>query len=330
MFLIKLNNEKSFYCDSNTTIFEAAMINGIILEHSCLSARCRSCAMHIEVGTTKDKLDDLVLSREEKLKSWALSCIAIPTSDLVIDIEDLKGIKIFEKKITPAKIQAIHKLNDSVIKLILRLPPNSNFGFNSGQYVNISSGLIKRSYSIANAYQEKGVLTFFIKKYENGLMSNYWFEIARAGDLLRLEGPFGSFFLRENKYENIIFLATGTGVAPIRAILENLSKTVNEFTNKNLWLFVGGRYEKDLFWNPSELSSIDNLKYIPVLSRPSKMWEGEKGYVQDIVVKLNIPLSDSQVYACGSGNMIESAKNLFFSKGLNHKNFFSDAFVATN
>ena len=99
MYKINLKNGKSFLCDANLTIFEAAKNNGIILEHSCLTARCRSCAVQVELGTMIDKFDDLVLSSEEKLNNWILSCNAIPTSDLVLDIEDLGDIKVFEKKI---------------------------------------------------------------------------------------------------------------------------------------------------------------------------------------------------------------------------------------
>jgi CDP-4-dehydro-6-deoxyglucose reductase len=196
--------------------------------------------------------------------------------------------------------------------------------------VNIFKGEIKRSYSIANPFEHNGGLTFFIKKYENGLMSNYWFEIAKENDLLRIEGPLGSFFLRENEKENIVFLATGTGISPIKAILENLNKSEEQFTNNKLWLFVGARNEDDLFWDSRELCNFNNLKYIPVLSRASDEWDGERGYVQDIVIKHNIPLANSQVYACGSNAMIDSAKNLLIENGLNKKYFFSDAFVQSN
>lgn len=330
MFNIKLNNGKSFICDSNTTVFEAAKNNGIILEHSCLIARCKSCIVQVKSGTTINKLDDLVLSEEEKSNNWRLTCNAIPTSDLVLDLEDLGCIQIFEKKIIPAKIQAIHKLNDMVIEVRLRLPPNSNFGYNSGQYVNITKGSIKRSYSVANAYRESGLLTFLIKKYENGQMSNYWFEEAKENDLLRIEGPIGSFFLRESEMENIVFLVTGTGVAPVKAILESITESPNILSNKKIWIFSGTRYENDLFWYPNELNGFSNFKYIPVLSQASEEWNGEKGYVQDILIKQNIPLKNAQVYACGSKNMIESAKQLLIEKGLDEKNFFSDAFIATN
>ena len=125
MFHITLKNGKSFSCEAIDTIFEGAKKNGIILEHSCLSARCRSCAVQIESGTVIEKYDDLVLSKEEKLNQWVLSCNAIPTSNVILDIEDLGGIQLFEKKIIPSKIQSIVKLNENVIEVSLRLPPNS-------------------------------------------------------------------------------------------------------------------------------------------------------------------------------------------------------------
>jgi CDP-4-dehydro-6-deoxyglucose reductase len=330
MFQISLKNGKSFPCDSNTTIFEAAKNRGIILEHSCLMARCRSCSTQINKGTTVDKLDDLVLSAEEKSNNWILSCNAIPTSDVLLEIEDLGGIQIFEKKIFPAKIHSITQMNENVIEVCLRLPPSSNFIYNSGQYVNIIKGQIKRSYSIANRYQKGSELIFFVKKYVSGLMSNYWFNEAKVNDLLRIEGPIGSFFLREIEVENIIFLATGTGVAPIKAILESVNDSASLYKNKYFWLFVGARYANELYWNPKELNSNLNLKYIPVLSRDEDGWNGERGYIQDIVVKHNIPLSDSQVYACGSNIMIEAAQKALIAKGLKRKHFFSDAFVETN
>ena len=330
MYKITLKNKKSFFCDSNKTIFEAAKENGIFLEHSCLSARCRSCVVRIEEGFTRDKIDDMILSKDEKSKKWILSCNAIPTTNVVLDVEDLGEIKFLDKKIVPAKIQSIEKLNDSVIKVILRLPPNSNFIYNSGQYGNITRGQLKRSYSIANAFKENGLLVFFIKQYENGLMSKYWFNDAKLNDLLQVEGPLGSFFLRENEMENIIFLATGTGVAPIKAILENISETIQKFTNTTFWLLTGARNEKDLFWDPNEFSSVLSLTYIPVLSNGSDNWKGERGYVQDVLIKQNIRLSNAQVYACGSNKMIESARKTLIENGLDSKYFFSDAFVATN
>ena len=328
MFLIKLKNNKTFTCDQNTTIFEAAKRNNINLEHSCLSSRCRSCVVKVLSGQTIDKEQELVLTEEDKKNNFVLSCNAKPLSDIELDIEDLGDIKLFDKKIIPSKISIIEKVADDVIRVVLRLPPNSNFNFNSGQYINIIKGNIKRSYSIANCSDHKNRLEFFIKNYENGLMSAYFFNEARINDLLRLEGPIGSFFLRDTSLKNIIFLATGTGVAPIKSILEELDKSHEKYQNKNFWVIVGARYQDDLFWEPN-LKNL-KIKYIPVLSRQDNDWGGEKGYVQNVVIKEQIDLENTQVYACGSDYMINSAKELFIKNNLKENNFFSDAFVETN
>ena len=328
MFKIKLKNNKTFTCDKDSTIFEAAKKSNIVLEHSCLSSRCRSCVVKVLSGNTINKEEELVLSEEDKNKNFVLSCNAKPLSDLELDIEDLGEITLFDKKIIPSKINSIVKLTDDVLKVTLRIPPNSNFKFNSGQYVNIIKGNLTRSYSIANSSDHKNQLEFFIKKYTNGLMSAYFFNEAKINDLLRLEGPIGTFFLRDSSLKNIIFLATGTGIAPVKSILEGLEKSHEQYQNKNLWVIVGARYQKDLFWEPN--FKILNIKYIPVLSREDNDWNGAKGYVQDIVLKQQIDLENTQVYACGSNDMIKSAKELFFKNNLKENNFFSDAFIQTN
>ena len=328
MFLIKLKNNKTFTCDKDSTIFEAAKKSNIVLEHSCLSSRCRSCVVKVLSGKTFNMEEELVLTEEDKKENFVLSCNAVPLTDIELDIEDLGEITLFEKKIIPSKINIIEKLNDDVFKIVVRIPPNSNFNFNSGQYVNIIKGNINRSYSIANSSYHKNHLEFFIKNYENGLMSEYFFKKAKINDLLRLEGPLGTFFYRESSFKNIVFLATGTGVAPVKSILEGLDKSHEQYYNKNLWVIVGARYQEDLFWKP--IFKNLNIKYIPVLSRQDNNWHGEKGYVQDIVLNQQIDLENAQVYACGSNDMINSAKKLFLKNNLEEKNFFSDAFVQTN
>lgn len=328
MYQIKLKNGKSFICDQNSTIFEAAKKNNILLEHSCLSSRCRSCVVKVVFGTTVNREEEAVLSQDEKNKNFILSCNAKPLSDLELDIEDLSEIRLFEKKIIPSKINLIEKMTDDVMKVVLRLPPNSSFNFNSGQYINIIKGNITRSYSIANCSDHKNQLEFFIKNYKNGMMSNYFFNEAKVNDLLRLEGPIGTFFLRDSSFKNIIFLATGTGVAPIKSILEGLDKSHEQNQHKNYWVIVGARSKEDLFWEPNFKNL--NIKYVPVLSRQNIDWNGEKGYVQDVVIRKQIDLENTQVYACGSNDMINSAKELFFKNNLKESNFFSDAFVQTN
>jgi CDP-4-dehydro-6-deoxyglucose reductase len=328
MYQITLKNNKTFTCDKDSTIFEAAKKSNIVLEHSCLSSRCRSCVVKIISGNTINNEEELVLTEKDKNNNYVLSCNAKPLSDLELDIEDLGDITLFEKKIIPSKISVIETLTDDVIKIVLRLPPNSNFNFNSGQYVNIIKGNLTRSYSIANCSNHKNQLEFFIKKYTNGLMSEYFFKEAKINDLLRLEGPIGTFFLRDSSFKNIVFLATGTGIAPIKSILEGLDILHEQYQNKNFWVIVGARYKEDLFWVPNFKNL--NIKYIPVLSRQASDWNGAQGYVQDIALKQQIDLKNTKVYACGSNDMINSAKELFFKNHLKDNNFFSDAFVQTN
>lgn len=330
MAKVRLGNSKSFLCEENMTIFEAAKSNHITLEHSCLIARCRSCIVKLNSGETKDRRDDLVLTEAERQDGFRLACNAIPLGDVSIDVEDLGDVVLYEKKIVPTKIRKITRITEDAMRVELRLPPNATLRYNPGQYVNLSRGELKRSYSIANAVSNEVGLTFFVKKYEAGLMSKYWFEEAQIDDLLRLEGPLGSFFFRNLENENIIFLATGTGVAPIKAILEWVNQNAQDFQSKKIWFIYGARFEQDLYWKPIELGAIPNLIFIPVLSRPSDRWNGEKGYVQEVVFRKNINLKNAQVYACGSSAMIASAKEVLVQNGLDPRSFFSDAFVATN
>lgn len=329
MYKINLKNKVSFECDENTTIFDGAKSNGVVLEHSCLKARCRSCLARVLKGSTINLEDELVLTEEERAENFVLSCNAKPTSDLFLDIEHLGDVIIYDKKLVPSKISKIEFINDTVIKLELRLPPNNDFPYNAGQYLNIIHAGIKRSYSIANRYEKGQNLLFFIKNYENGLMSEYWFKKAKLNDLLRIEGPIGTFFFRDSSKENIIFLATGTGIAPVKAILEDLEATApDKLKNKKVWFFSGARYENDLFWIPK--TSSFSINYFPVLSRPDSNWGGNVGYVQDVVLRQNINLKNSQVYACGSNDMIEAAKKMFIENDLEEHDFYSDAFVQTN
>ena len=329
-YKISLKNNKSFYCSSDETIFSAAKNSDIYLDHSCLSARCRSCIVKVLSGEIENVEDELVLSTYEKSNNYILSCNAKPKSDIELDLEDLTDFNFFEKQTLPAKISLLEKQTDSILKVVLRLPPNSNFCYNSGQYVNLIKGNIKRSYSIANKFDNNNHLEFFIKKYENGLMSKYLFEEAKVNDLLLLEGPFGTFFLRNPVLKNIIFLATGTGIAPIKAILENIFDDFKTFSDKKIWLFFGTKYKKDLFWLPNFDSNKLNIRFTTVFSRENKNLYKKREYIQDIVLNKNIDLKNSQIYACGSNEMINSARKLFLKNRLIESNFYSDAFVQTN
>lgn len=327
MYKIKLKNNKEFDCDSSTTVLKAALNQGINLEYSCLSARCRSCKVQVVEGTYNELEKDTILTEEEKSAGFVLSCNIVPCSDMKLEAEVLE-VDLPKKQIVPAKISKISYLKEDVIELIMRMPPKTEFNFLAGQFVNIQRGNDKRSYSIANLKNNENTLTFLIRNYQGGVFSKYWFEDAKENDLLRIEGPMGTFFYRENTTsENVVLLATGTGIAPIKAMLEQFSQETKWVQNKKVWLFWGGRKKEDLFLDFSFEGF--SFQYIPVLSREEN-WSGEKGYIQNIALKQNIDWKTAEVYACGSPNMIETSRKVLVQNGLREELFFSDPFVSTN
>ena len=258
---------------------------------------------------------------------YILTCCRTATTPLLLDIEDLGELAKLQVRTLPCRIDRLRLLSNDVLEVTLRTPPASKLKYVPGQYVDmIGRDGLRRSYSIANAPREDGNLTLQIRKVTDGEMSHYWFNEARANDLLRMEGPFGTFSLRKTNAKQLILLATGTGIAPIKALLEQLSEyTQHAFSV--IHLYWGGRFEEDIYWPPTFPGL--PLQFRPVLSR-SPDSAGHKGYVQHAVLKDELNLSASVVYACGSEAMINSAYVELVAAGLNSRNFYSDAFVSSN
>lgn len=326
MFKINLKNNIHFSCSPEDTILNGAQKENITLDYSCKTGRCQSCKAKVVEGTSIANLDEIGLSDFDKSNGYILTCVRTPTSDVTLDIEDLSSYSLEQVRTLPSKVDKITALIPNVIELQLRMPPQSNFKYLSGQYINIIKGDYKRSYSIANSNSTSN-LVFFIKNYEGGRFSNYLFNEAKINDLLRIEGPIGTFFYRKTSKKNIVFLATGTGIAPVKAMLEQMDENHSDLIDKNIYLFFGGRTEEDLFWKP-KFTNI-KVEFIPVLSRSNDNWNGAKGYVQDAVLAKEIDLTDSVFYACGSENMIKDSRELVVNNGLSEDAFYSDAFISS-
>ncbi len=324
MFEVK-NHKTTFSCDAEQTIIQAAQCSSLLIEHSCLSGRCSSCKAKLIAGSAKLVKEELGLTQAEKAEGYILTCVRKPISDIEIDVEILENVKFSKSKTLPAKISFIKKLTADVIKLVLRFPPNAGFAFLPGQYVNIIKGSIKRSYSIAGS---KGLnaLEFYIKNHEQGQMSKYLFGEAKENDLLRVEGPLGSFFLREDSLKNLIFLATGTGIAPILGMLQS-SDNHELLGKRNIYLFHGGRFKDDLI--EQDFFRHSDLHYYPTLSR-EKIDDYNFGYIQNILLSEEIDLRNATVYACGSEKMINNAKIILIQAGLSPREYYSDAFLESN
>jgi CDP-4-dehydro-6-deoxyglucose reductase len=324
MFRIELKNNKYFSCEEVDTILVGAQKENINLNYSCKTGRCQSCKARVIKGTTNAEFEEIGLSAEDTENGYILTCVRTPTSDVILDLDDLSDYMLEPIKTLPSKIDSITKISSNVIELQLRIPPSASFNYLSGQYIKIIRGDYKRSYSIANRNSASN-LVLFIKNYEGGRFSNYLFNEAKINDLLRIEGPMGTFFYRNTNKKNIVFLATGTGIAPVKAILEQMDSDNEDTLNKNIYVFFGGRFSEDLFWKP-EFSNI-KVNFIPVLSKNTHDWNGATGYVQDVVLSKSINLSDSVVYACGSEKMINDSNKILIQNGLSEDSFYSDAFV---
>lgn len=327
---ITLANGTSFNAKEDTTILKAAMSSDVALEYSCRTGRCGVCRAKVVSGKTNLIETEASLTSEEISSGLILTCCRSAASDLELDIEDLGELARYKVKTVPARIDLIKPVSPDVVEVVLRTPPASTLEFRAGQYIDvIGPNGVRRSYSLANAPRKDGKLKLEIRKVEGGQLSRYWFDQAKENDLLRIEGPMGTFCLRAKPSKNLILLATGTGIAPIKAILEELAASSSGGTTEfeYIYLYWGGRVQGDIYWLP-EFADLP-LKFIPVLSRASD-WSGRTGYVQDAVIADQIELGFSSVYACGSETMIHSAREKLVAAGLASKQFYSDAFVSSS
>lgn len=321
---ISLSNGVVFECGLDETILDASRKYNISIEHSCCSGRCGICIAPVLSGETFAIKPEESLTLESQEMGNILTCCRVPVTDVSLDVEDLGEIGNIPVRTLPCRINSLKLLNNDVIQVILRVPPNSEFKFVAGQYINLIDKGIRRSYSLANAVQLDGNLEIQVKRVSQGLMSEYLFTRARQHDLLRIEGPLGTFSYRADDSENVILMATGTGIAPIKSIIESLEKSSHD---KKIYIVWGGRVLEDLYLD----FSAGNLKYtfVPVLSR-EKIGNVCFGYVQDAVLSLGLDLKKTTVYACGSEIMIKDACDVLVRNGLRKKRFYSDAFVSSN
>jgi len=334
MPLITLANGTVFVAERGATILDAALGKGVVLQHSCRTGRCGSCKARVLHGSTAPLKGQVSLSNDQVASGWILTCTEEAATDLSLDIEDLGALVGIEARVTPARIDSITQLTQDVVVVKLRLPAHSPFKFLAGQYVDVSSPTgVKRSYSIASDAATPGKVELQIRRVDGGQLSTYWFEQARPNDLLRFNGPRGTFFLRPVAGLDLVFLATGTGIAPILSMLKQLAVASPEDSPRSITLYWGGRYREDLYLDPTE--SAPALRYVPVLSRGDAHWYGARGHVQDVLVHdvaqgIMPPLAGAVIYACGSEAMIHDARDRLAENGLPSSSFHSDAFVSSN
>lgn len=326
---IRLSNGVEFEAGSSLTLLDSAAKSGVSLPYSCKTGRCSTCKCKVLDGKTHALHPETGLTEQEKEAGWILGCVRTAETDVTIEVDDLGGVVLPAVKTLPCRISHLELLAPDVIQVKLRLPPTAEFGFIPGQYIDvIGPHGVRRSYSLANANFADKVLELHIRAVHGGEMSGYWFKQAKVNDLLRLNGPLGTFFLRETAGMDVVFLATGTGIAPVKAMLESMADRPADQTPKSITVLWGGRVPEDLYFDVAAFRG--RHTFVPVLSRAEASWTGQRGYVQNVLLAMCPNLSNAAVYACGSDAMIHGAKQQLMQNGLSEKRFYSDAFVCSS
>ncbi len=323
--------------ESGETILEAALREGFSLPYGCRNGSCGVCKGRIIQGKVDYGLyNEDTLSKEDVEVGNALFCCASPLTDLVIECHEISATKDIEIKTVPCRVEKLELVAPDVMIIFLRLPATQRLQFLAGQYIDI---LLKdgkrRSFSIANAPHDDEFLQLHARNYPGGAFTEHVFTTMKVKDMLRFRGPLGSFFLRDASEDvPIIFLASGTGFAPIKSILEHVFfHEKKRGSKRKMILYWGARAKVDLYLNdlPQHWQrEHDNFKYIPVLSEPleSDHWNGRTGLVHQAVMHDLSDLSAYQVYACGTPVMVKAAYHDFTTQcNLPKDAFFSDVFT---
>jgi len=336
-----------FSAEPGETVLAAALRNSVHLPYSCRSGMCGTCKGAILEGTVDyGDYQPQALSDAEKARGLALFCRAIPLGDLTIQAREIAAAKDIRIRTLPCRVVRLERLAPDVMALFLKLPQHDRLQFLAGQYIDIllRDGK-RRSFSLANAPHDDEFLQLHIKHVPNGLFSGQVFSTLKEKDLLRFEGPFGNFFLREDDAQGcanaagdtksgaasarpVILMAGGTGFAPIKGILEH---AFHLGVARPLHLFWGGRAKQDLYLHALVQGwekAYANFRYTPALSAPAPddRWTGRGGWVHEAVIADYPDLSGHEIYMSGPPPMISAAKQAFGAHGLPEECLFYDSF----
>ncbi len=322
---------RQFVAEADETILDAALRQGLTMPYGCKDGACGACKGHVQSGAIDHgKAQAHALKDDEKAAGLALYCCATAQSDLVIECKQITSGSQIPVKTLPSRIERLDRLAPDVIELQLRLPASERLQFLAGQYIDIllKDGK-KRSFSLANAPHDDALLQLHVRHVPGGLFTDQVFSTMKVRDILRFNGPHGSFYLREDSPKPMILVAGGTGFAPIKAIIEH---AIAENCQRPMFIYWGAKAKVDLYQNalPEKWAAKHaNIRYVPVLSEPAAgdAWDGRTGFVHQAVLADFPDLSGYQVYACGAPVMIEAAQRDFMAQGLPAEEFFADAFT---
>jgi CDP-4-dehydro-6-deoxyglucose reductase, E3 len=333
---------RSFGVDAGEAILAAAIRQNIGMPYGCKDGACGSCKCKMLEGSVVHGVHQTkALSAEEEAAGYILTCCAVPQTNVVIESRQVTDESGFPVRKMPSRVLSMEKKSSDVMVVKLQLPANDTLRYHAGQYVEfILRDGARRSYSMANAPHtatsgagtaaiQPGI-ELHVRHMPGGKFTDHVFTAMKEKEILRVEGPYGSFYLREDSDKPIIFLASGTGFAPIKAVIEHMQfKDIRRPTV----LYWGGRRPGDLYlddWVRERMSEMPHLKYVPVISNalPEDNWTGRTGFVHKAVMEDFPDLSGHQVYACGAPIVVDSARAEYSELAkLPPEEFYADAFT---
>lgn len=324
-------NQEQFTANPGETILDAALRDNRIFPYGCRSGVCGACKCGLVSGQVDyGDYEDFALSDDEKAAGKVLICQAVPLEDVTIDVDEVMTGQNIQIKMLPCRVGRMERLADDVMRLFLALPRTQEFNFISGQYIDL---LMKdgqrRSFSIANqpeAVREDG-LELHIRLVPGGHFTPRVFDSMKERDLLRLEGPFGTYFLQTEVDRPIIMVAGGTGFAPVKGLIE---QALEKDPAYHIHLFWGARDEKDLYLDSLAREWVErmpNFRYTPVLSESSSdAWSGATGFAHEAVLAAYEDFSGFDVYASGPPVMVNAVRDHLSARGMAIEHFHFDSF----
>ena len=324
---------QTFDVEADESILTAALRAGLILPYGCKNGACGSCKGDILSGSVDYGVyQEKSLTAVEREQGKALFCQAKPLSDCTLKARLVGKVGDIQVKMMPGRIQTLEKVTDDVIVLHLKLPASQRLEFLAGQYLEfILKDGTRRSFSMGNAPHDDEFVQLHVRHVPGGQFTDHVFGKMKEKDILRFEAPLGTFFLREDSDKPIVFVASGTGFAPIKSIIEH---ALHKAITRPMTLYWGGRRPKDLYMHALAQRWATDFpeffKYVPVISDAlaGDDWQGRSGFVHRAVMEDFPDLSAHQVYACGVPIMVDSAKKDFIEQcRLPEEEFYADSFT---
>ncbi|RTL64282.1 MAG: 2Fe-2S iron-sulfur cluster binding domain-containing protein [Pseudonocardiaceae bacterium] len=324
--------------DEDQNILRAAAEQGVQLMHGCKEGQCAACKSFVLEGEDidYDSYSTFALPDYEKEEGQTLLCRAHAYEDLVIELlnydeEIIRSGLPLKKGV--AEVVSNEAVTHDMRHLVLKLLEPEEIKFFPGQYLDIMVPGTEesRSFSMANVPGREGHFEFVIKIYPDGLFSKFLAERVSVGDRLDVEGPFGTFTLRESRSSPLIFVGGGAGLAPVLGLLRSMA---DRGVEREAVFYYGARGQRDLCFEKElrELEErIPNFRYVPALSEPADGddWGGEVGLITDVVKRLESSLSGRDAYVCGPPPMVDAAIPVLEALGVPEQNIFYDKFTTT-